>query len=95
MLLMLLISVFGGMALAVVVELAANRGECVQTWIEDAHPTFARPMPDVAPTRVRVARKPQLRSVGHCSAARVTGTRVVGTGRGADGRQRRRALRLY
>lgn len=93
MLLMLLSSVPVGLALAVAVELAENRGERVETWIEDAHPTFARPTPDAAPTHV-VARRPQLRPVGQPSTARVTRMRV-GPGRETARHARRRELRLY
>ncbi len=90
MLLTILVSVPVAVALAIVVELVANRGEGMQSWIEDAHPTFARPTPEVAPSDMKVA----LRPVGHRSTTKVTRMRL-GMGRGAAGQQRRRALRLY
>jgi hypothetical protein len=42
MLLMLLIAVPLGLALAIAIDLADNRGERIETWIEDAHPVVAR-----------------------------------------------------
>lgn len=86
MLLMILVSVPVAVALAIVVDLASNRGEGMQSWIEDAHPTFARPTPEAAPSDI-------LGSVVHRSTTKVTRMRV-GAGRRAAG-QRRRALRLY
>jgi hypothetical protein len=47
LLLMLLIAVPLGLALAIGIDLADNHGERIETWIEDAHPVVAPQTSDV------------------------------------------------
>jgi hypothetical protein len=90
MLLMLLLTVPVGLALAVAIDLADSRDERIDTWIDDAHPVFARPTPDVVP-RADVARN---RRVGPFPAARPA--RVRGVRRHTGGaRHPRRVLPLH
>ena len=88
LLLMLLIAVPVALALAVAIELADNRGERIDRWIEDAHPVFARPSD---PSQVDFARA---RPVGKRATERAVRARAARTPNGRS-QPRRRALPLH
>ena len=56
MVLMLAIAVPIGLVIPVALELLVNRRDGVESWIEDAHPLFARPASDVHATPIRAAK---------------------------------------
>ena len=92
-LLMLLIAVPVGIALAIAIDLADSRGRDTDSWIEDAHPVFARPAPDVTSIfDVARSRVPERRAGVRAARTRAS-ARPAGAARRPQ--HRRQALPLH
>ena len=93
LLLMLLIAVPVGLALAIAIDLADSRGKDTDTWIEDAHPVFARPTPNVT-SIFDIARSRPAERRAAVRSARMRPAKMPGGG-ARPSQPRRQALPLH